>query len=79
MTPKEYLEKAVVMAGGQSQLASRLGGSTKPAHVWNWLNRDNRLPGEHVISVSRAVGWKITPHELRPDLYPHRLDGLPRK
>lgn len=79
MTPKEQLERAVTLAGGQSQMASRLGGSAKPAHVWNWLNRDNQLPGEHVISVSRAVDWQVTPHELRPDLYPHEQDGLPRE
>lgn len=35
------------------------------------------VPPERVIAVSRASGWKCTPHQLRPDIYPSPLDGLP--
>ena len=31
-----------------------------------------------VIDVCAATGWRVTPHELRPDLYPNADDGLPR-
>lgn len=35
------------------------------------------LPGERVLAVACATGWRVTPHELRPDLYPNPTDGLP--
>ena len=36
-----------------------------------------QAPGERVIAIAMATGWKVTPHRLRPDLYPHPEDGLP--
>lgn len=43
-------------------------------HGWR---KAGRVPPDRVIGVSRAVDFKVTPHELRPDLYPHPEDGLP--
>jgi DNA-binding transcriptional regulator YdaS (Cro superfamily) len=57
--------------GGVVSLSSRLGLSR--GAVSNW----KRVPAEHVIQVSGLTEWKITPHQLRPDLYPHPMDGLP--
>ncbi|GER63374.1 hypothetical protein CSC35_0139 [Enterobacter hormaechei] len=39
----------------------------------------NKIPGELVLKVSKAVDWQVTPNELRPDLYPNPKDGLPQK
>ncbi|MBL2607392.1 Cro/Cl family transcriptional regulator, partial [Klebsiella pneumoniae] len=25
-----------------------------------------------------VLDWQVTPHELRPDLYPNPTDGLPK-
>lgn len=36
-------------------------------------------PANQVLAVSRAVNFGVTPHELRPDLYPHPDDGLPQE
>lgn len=81
MTPREALERAIALAEGQTALAGRCGQPDKPvkqAHVWNWLNRDGgRVPSEYAIPVSRAVGFEVTPHQLRPDIYPNETDGLP--
>lgn len=60
------LEKAVQAAGGQLALAKKLG--TSQSRVWNWLNRDSRIPAEFVLPIERATG--VSRHELRPDLYP---------
>lgn len=35
------------------------------------------MPAEKVIAVSAAVAHSVTPHDLRPDVYPHPEDGLP--
>lgn len=64
----DALRRAVEIAGGQAALARKIGKTQ--AHVWNWLNRDGRVPAEVVLSVERAVDGRVTRHELRPDLYP---------
>lgn len=81
---KESLKKAVELSGGQAHLArairSRLPGSKiGQVHVWGWLNsvKMEVPPAEVVIAIAEACEWKITPHELRPDIYPNLCDGLP--
>jgi DNA-binding transcriptional regulator YdaS (Cro superfamily) len=68
MTPQQALEKAVQLADGQSALAAKLG--KKQGHVWHWLNKSGQCPAEMAIPISQAVEGKITPGQLRPDIYP---------
>jgi DNA-binding transcriptional regulator YdaS (Cro superfamily) len=65
---KSPLKRAVKVVGSQAALAKALG--VKPQHVWNWLNRDQRVPAEQVLPIEAATEGKVTRHELRPDLYP---------
>lgn len=78
---KIFLQKIVKLLDGQVALANVLATELKPikqAHVWRWLNTTiDGIPGEHVIDACSAVDWQVTPHQLRPDLYPHPNDGLP--
>ena len=67
------IQKAFVNAGSASQLAKTLSESDQL--MYNWKKRG--VPAERVLDVCRAVDWKSTPHELRPDLYPNTYDGLP--
>jgi DNA-binding transcriptional regulator YdaS (Cro superfamily) len=71
---REHLEKAVEIVGSQSELARRLTDATnrtiRQAHIWNWLNRDQRVPAEVVIHIERATEGAVSRSELRPDLYP---------
>ena len=65
------LERAVEAVGGQASLArlvTKLGRKCTQAHVWNWLNRDLKVPGEYVLPIESVTG--VSRHELRPDLYP---------
>lgn len=62
------LERAVDELGSQAALAKAL--NVKPQHVWNWLNRDKKVPAEQVLAIEAATSGKVTRHELRPDLYP---------
>jgi DNA-binding transcriptional regulator YdaS (Cro superfamily) len=66
------LQKAVSIVG-LKPLASAI--DVKYQAVQNYLK--SRTPAEKVIGVSEATEWKVTPHQLRPDLYPHPMDGLP--
>ena len=71
---KTIIEKIIQITGTQTELAARM--SVKQQHVYAWIQR-GRIPGDWVISASRATGYMVTPHQIRPDIYPHPDDGLP--
>lgn len=82
---KESISKAVGLIGTQSKLADAIKArhpesKVAQAHVWQWINvsKEPVPPAEYVIAIAQAVDFRITPHELRPDIYPHPLDGMPR-
>lgn len=72
MTPLEHLEIAVKEVGGQTKLA-QLIGLTQP-RVWNFLNRDKKVPAEYVIKICSIPEVSATPHDLRPDVFPIGMD-----
>jgi DNA-binding transcriptional regulator YdaS (Cro superfamily) len=83
---KETLIRAVELAGGQSQLARAIrplipGSKVGQEHVWKWLNKAESEvpPAEYVLPIAQALNWQITPHQLRPDLYPNPTDALPEQ
>lgn len=62
------LTKAIKCAGTASKLAVLLG--IKPMSVSRWKNRyQGVVPADRVLQIYGATG--VTPHELRPDLYPN--------
>ncbi|EEC7287112.1 transcriptional regulator [Escherichia coli] len=69
------LDKAIKIAGGIRSLGRAIGAW--PSQIHKWANEYNgRVPtGERVRQIYIATG--VTPHELRPDLYPNPTDGLP--
>lgn len=69
----EALNKAIQAAGSARALALRLGVS--PMTVSYWQSRSaGVVPAERVISIFQVTG--VTPHELRPDIYPSPSDGM---
>jgi DNA-binding transcriptional regulator YdaS (Cro superfamily) len=50
----------------QSAFAARIG--VRQSAVSQWLQ--SRVPAERVRQVVDASSERVTPHELRPDLYP---------
>lgn len=75
MTPLQALEKAVRVLGGQTALAkvcSTDAARIKQQHVFNWLNRDKKLPEKHAVRVHRATalaGDPVYAWELCPDAF----------
>jgi hypothetical protein len=40
-----------------------------------WFRPDGTgVPADRVLELAKFTG--VTPHEIRPDLYPHPLDGI---
>lgn len=81
---KETLSKAVTLAGGQAQLARGIrdripGSKIGQVTVWGWLNEAKMEvpPADVVLPIADSLEWRMTPHELRPDLYPNPTDALP--
>ena len=81
---KESLLRAVELADGQVAMARAIKArmpacKVKQSHVWQWLNtvKGETPPAEYVIAIAAAVGYQVTPHQLRADIYPNPSDGMP--
>ncbi|KMQ75278.1 Helix-turn-helix domain [Marinobacter subterrani] len=59
----------------QRQLAEHL--KVTQGLIYQWLSGHRKVSAEKVLSVCEATDWQITPHELRPDIYPNQTDGIP--
>lgn len=69
MDIKNYLLKK-----SQKLFAEQIGVSQTMVSRWS---RGVKVSAESVFLLAKATDWQVTPHELRPDLYPHPEDGLP--
>lgn len=61
---KKAIEHAVKIAGGQQQLAEKLG--VRYQAIQKWIR--GSVPAERVLAIEEATG--VSRHELRPDIYP---------
>lgn len=69
------IDKAITKAGTATRLAELLTVSAMT--VSHWRNRYRGIvPADRVLQIYAVTG--VTPHELRPDLYPNPSDGLPK-
>lgn len=68
---KEALREASKAVGSMQALAEKLHITKGAVSQWEMA------PAERVLGIAEATGWAVTPHQLRPDLYPHPDDGLP--
>jgi DNA-binding transcriptional regulator YdaS (Cro superfamily) len=59
----------------QRQLAEQL--KVTQGLIYQWLSGHRQVSAEKVLAVCEATDWQVTPHELRPDIYPNPTDGLP--
>lgn len=67
------IKAAVAFAGGQSALAKALKAKghdeVTQSHVWNWLNRDHKAPGNVCLDIEKITKKKVKAVELRPDIF----------
>jgi hypothetical protein len=78
MTTPNITEQAVKAAGPSLSEVARQFGFKSPQSVANWII-NQQVPSERVIHLCALGNWRITPHQLRPDIYPNLNDGLPSK
>lgn len=72
MSLRELLEAAGIE---QRQLA--LWGGVSQAMASHWMTGRKPVAAERVLKIAEGSRWRLRPHDLRPDLYPNPLDGLP--
>ncbi|MDK9607079.1 transcriptional regulator [Lelliottia wanjuensis] len=70
------LAKAIRAVGTAKHLAEKLGLSENA--ISQWKNKyKGIIPPDRVLEVYAVTG--VTPHELRPDIYPNSTDALVNK
>ncbi|HDX8328470.1 YdaS family helix-turn-helix protein [Raoultella ornithinolytica] len=72
---KLELKNQICNLKSQTEIAIELG--TKPQTVSLWLS--GQIPANRVIPLCKVLGWIITPHQMRNDIYPNPTDGLPKQ
>ncbi|WP_035942207.1 transcriptional regulator [Kosakonia radicincitans] len=68
------LDHAIRTAGSANRLATAIGVSGMA--ISQWKKNNGVVPASRVLKVFSVTG--VTPHELRPDLYPNPTDGIPQ-
>ncbi|MDQ5385540.1 YdaS family helix-turn-helix protein [Klebsiella quasipneumoniae subsp. similipneumoniae] len=69
-------EAAIKAAGRSLSEVARSFGFKSTQSVANWVIND-QVPSERVLQLCELGEWIVTPHQLRPDIYPNPNDGLP--
>lgn len=68
------VQAAITFLGGAAQVA-RLRGLKTTWAVSKWIKFG--IPEDQVLWLAERTGWRWTPHQLCPAMYPHPDDGLP--
>jgi hypothetical protein len=68
-----HYEQACQTIGSEAKAARLLGYQT----AWGLAKHKGRVPYSKVLKFCELAQWTKTPHQLRPDIYPHPSDGLP--
>lgn len=72
-TVNPAVAEAIDFLGGDTPVA-RLAGLKTSWAVAKWRER---LPEKRVLWLAAQTGFKYTPHQLDPAMYPNPTDGLP--
>ncbi|HBE5554406.1 transcriptional regulator [Escherichia coli] len=72
---RECLKNKIHQKGLSQAGVARLIGLPQQV-VSRWAN-GHQIPASRVLQLCEIMEWTITPHELRPDIYPNPTDGLP--
>lgn len=54
-------------------------GAVSQGMASHWVTGRKAVTAERVLAIANASGWRLRPHDLRPDLYPNPDDGLPHE
>jgi len=72
---KEATTRAIALGGGPSAVAREFQ-IRRPWAVSKWV-KAGKVPADRVPDLVRLIDYKVTPHELLPEVYQYPDDGLP--
>jgi DNA-binding transcriptional regulator YdaS (Cro superfamily) len=67
MSTLEALQKAIELAGGQSELGRRISAKQQTVHYW--VSVMGKAPAEYCRPIEAAVDGQVTRYQLRPDVF----------
>jgi hypothetical protein len=70
----DYLKEEGV---SQREFGLRFSPRVTQSAVAQWV-AGGRIEAERVLEAAAVTGWKVTPNDWRPDIYPHPEDGMPK-
>ncbi|MGK8935571.1 transcriptional regulator [Pluralibacter gergoviae] len=70
---RDEIKRKITNSISQAEIGRKMGCAQQT--VFGWLR--NRVPADRVIPLCELLNWEITPHELRPDLHPTPISGIP--
>ena len=73
MSRSPALDEALAAAGGVNKVARDLRISPQAVSQWG------DVPEKWVLRLAALTQWRVSPHRLRSDIYPHPSDGLPNE
>lgn len=62
--------------GARAELARNI--KVAPAYLYQMETGIRPISAPRALQIGAATGWSVTPHELRPDIYPNPTDGVPQ-
>lgn len=65
MKLKDFFEDKLATQG---EIAAEVG--VTQGYVSHWCNNRSPIPAEKVLPLFWATGGRVSPHEMRPDIYP---------
>jgi hypothetical protein len=72
-TTNLYVAAAIDYLLGDSAVAKLAGLKT----TWAVAKWRQKLPERRALWLAKQTGFKFTPHQLDPEMYPNPTDGLP--
>jgi DNA-binding transcriptional regulator YdaS (Cro superfamily) len=69
-TELDALNRAIIIVGNQTKLASLI--EKTPGHTTVWVNRDKRVPADMAKPIEEVTG--VSRHLLRPDIFGEQPD-----
>lgn len=63
---KTHTQRAIELAGGQSELARHFNISREAVRQWE---EADQVPVRRVLDVEKITGGHVTRYDLRPDIY----------
>lgn len=70
---KDEIKSKITERFTQAEIGRRMGVSQQT--VFKWLKK--QVPDKRVIPLCELLGWEILPQDIRPDLHPTPISGIP--